>query len=91
MSVTFKNFEFTGTNFDDFYNILYDIEDHQTSWMDEDYAEETAERNYRRYYEKQKVCECNSKEYLKNREVDLRRMLLNRIGKYEPEEGEIFE
>lgn len=95
MSVTLSNFNFTNGNFDEFYNIIYDIEEHHTSWVDEDYAEEMAERSLQKYYKKKKMEKYQSKrknkEYLKHRELDLRRMLLHRIGKYELEEGEIFE
>ena len=95
MPPTLKNFKFTETNFNEFYNILYDIEDYHTSWVDEDYAEKMAERSLQKYYKKKKMEEYQSnlknKEYLKHRELDLRRKLLNRIGKYNPEEGEIFE
>ena len=95
MSATLSNFNITETNFDEFYNILCDIEDHHTSWVDEDYAEEMAELKWQRYCQKQKMDKYQSKvknnEYLKHRELDLRRKLLHRIGKYEPEEGEIFE
>ena len=95
MPPTLKNFKFTNTNFDEFYNIIYDIEDYHTSWLDEDYAEKIAELHLKQYYEKKKKEEYQSKlknkEYLKHREMDLRRKLLHRIGKYEPEEGEVFE
>ena len=95
MPPTLKNFKFTKTNFDDFYNILCDIEDYHTSWVDEDYAEEMAERSLQKYYKKKKMEEyqfkLKNKEYLKHRELDLRRKLLHRIGKYELEEGEVFE
>jgi hypothetical protein len=95
MSATLSNFNITETNFDEFYNILCDIEDHNTSWVDEDYAEEMAERSLQKYYKKKKMEEyqfkLKNKEYLKHRELDLRRKLLHRIGKYELEEGEIFE
>jgi hypothetical protein len=95
MSATLSNFNITETNFDEFYNILCDIEDHHTSWVDEDYAEEMAERSLQKYYKKKKMEEyqfkLKNKEYLKHRELDLRRKLLHRIGKYELEEGEIFE
>ena len=95
MPPTLKNFNFTKTNFNEFYNILYDIEEYHTSWVDEDYAEEMAERSLQKYYKKKKMEEyqfkLKNKEYLKHRELDLRRKLLHRIGKYELEEGEIFE
>ena len=95
MPPTLKNFKFTKTNFNEFYNILYDIEEYHTSWVDEDYAEEMAERSLQKYYKKKKMEEyqfkLKNKEYLKHRELDLRRKLLHRIGKYELEEGEIFE
>lgn len=95
MSASLDNFKFTETNFNEFYNILYDIEECHTSWVDEDYAEEMAELKWQRYCEKKKMNEYQSKlknkEYLKHRELDLRRKLLHRIGKYELEEGEIFE
>ena len=97
MSVTLSNFKFVKSNFDEFYNILYDIEDHHTSWVGEDYAEEMAELKWQRYCnEKKKQTNeyklmLKNKEYLKHRELDLRRKLLHRIGKYELEEGEIFE
>ena len=88
MPTTLKNFKFTQTNFNEFYNILCDIEENHTSWVDEDYAEEMAELHWQQYCKKKKE---KDKEYLKQRELDLRRMLLHRIGKYELEEGEIFE
>ena len=95
MSVTLSNFNFIKDNFDEFYNIIYDIEEQHTSWVDEDYAEEMAERSLQKYYVKKKMEEyqfkLKNKEYLKHRELDLRRKLLHRIGKYELEEGEIFE
>ena len=95
MSVTLSNFKFVKSNFDEFYNIICDIEEHHTSWVDEDYAEEMAELKMQKYYKKKKMDEYQSKlknkEYLKFRELDLRRKLLHRIGKYELEEGEIFE
>lgn len=97
MSATLSNFNITETNFDEFYNTLCDIEDHHTSWVDEDYAEEMAELKWQRYCnEKKKQTNeyksmLKNKEYLKHRELDLRRKLLHRIGKYELEEGEIFE
>ena len=95
MQSTLNNFEFTKSNFDEFYNILYDIEDYHTSWVDEDYAEEIVELKMQKYYKKKKTDEYQSKlknkEYLKFRELDLRRKLLHRIGKYELEEAEIFE
>ena len=100
MSSTLKNFEFTNTdtntNFNEFYNTLCDIEDYHTSWLDEDYAEKIAEHHLKQYYENNKKKEeyqskLKNKEYLKNRELDLRRKLLHRIGKYELEEGEVFE
>ena len=88
-------FNFTKNNFDEFYNILCDIEDTKNSWVDEDYAEEIAQIKLKQYYNKKKKDEYKSKlsnkEYLKHRELDLRRKLLHRIGQYEPEEGEIFE
>ena len=97
MSATLQNFKFTKTNFDEFYNTIYEIEDHHTSWVDEDYAEEMAELKWQRYCkeEEKKTNEyklmLKNKEYLKLRELDLRRKLLHRIGKYQLEEGEIFE
>ena len=95
MSVTLSNFKFVKNNFDEFYNIIYDIEEHHTSWVDEDYAEEIAELKMKQYYNKKKKdvyqSKLQNKEYLKHRELDLRRKLLHRIGKYELEEGEIFE
>ena len=95
MSVLLSNFHFTKDNFNEFYNIIYDIEEHHTSWVDEDYAEEMAELKWQCYCQKQKMDKYQSKlknkEYLKFRELDLRRKLLYRFGKYEPEEGEIFE
>lgn len=95
MSVSLDNFKLTKTNFDEFYNILCDIEEHHTSWVDEDYANEMADRKWQRYCNKKKMDEYQSKlknkEYLKYREIDLRRKLLHRIGKYELEEGEIFD
>jgi len=90
-----KNFQFTQTNFDEFYNTICDIESRQTSWINEEYAEEIAELKWQRYCEKKKKDDYQSKlknkKYLQFRELDLRRKLLNRIGKYELEEGEIFE
>ena len=91
MAPSLKNFVFTKTNFDDFYNILCEIEERATSWVDQDYAEEQAERKYQFYLKEQYELKMKHKEYFKNRERDLRRKLLTRIGKYEPEEGEIFE
>ena len=97
MPPTLNNFKFTKTNFNEFYNILYDIEEYHSSWVDEDYAEEIAELKWQRYCneEKKKTTEyqlmLKNTDYLKNRELDLRRKLLHRIGKYELEEGEIFE
>jgi len=98
MSATLQNFKFTKTNFDEFYNTIYEIEDHHTSWVDEDYAEEMAELKWQRYCKEEEEKKTNeyklmlkNKEYLKHRELDLRRKLLHRIGKYELEEGEIFE
>jgi hypothetical protein len=76
--------------FDEFYNRLCDIEERETSWVDQDYAEEIAEKKWQRYLQK-KYIEANKSSVLKYREVDLRRKLLHRIGKYELEEGEIFE
>lgn len=91
MAPSLKNFVFTKTNFDDFYNILCEIEERATSWVDQDYAEEQAERKYQFYLKEQYKLKLKNKEYFKNRELDLRRKLLTRIGEYEPEEGEIFE
>ena len=95
MLASLNNFEFTKTNFNEFYNILCDMEDYHTSWVDEDYAEEIAELKMKQYYNKKKKdvyqSKLQNKEYLKQRELDLRRKLLHRIGKYELEEGEIFE
>jgi hypothetical protein len=95
MQTTLRNVELTRTNFNEFYNILYDIEERHTSWVDEDYADELAESKWKQYCKKKKMDNYKSKlwnkEYFKNRELDLRRMLLHRIGKYELEEGEIFE
>ena len=69
MPPTLKNFKFTKTNFNEFYNILYDIEEYHTSWVDEDYAEEMAERSLQKYYKKKKMEEyqfkLKNKEYLK--------------------------
>jgi len=95
MPPTLKNFKFTQTNFNEFYNIICDIEDYHNSWIDEDYAEEMAERKWQEYLQKEKMkkhlSDLKKKEHLKHREMDLRRKLLYRIGKYELEEGEIFE
>ena len=95
MPPTLKNFKFTKTNFDEFYNILCDIEEYHTSWVDEDYANEMADRKWQEYCRKNRLYKYLStlkdKEYLEQRELDLRRKLLHRIGKYELEEGEIFE
>lgn len=95
MTTTLKNFDLINTNFDEFYNAIYDIEEYQTSWVDEEYADEVAEINWQCYCKEKKMNKYQSnlknKEYLKHRELDLRRKLLHRIGKYEPEEGEIFE
>ncbi len=99
MPATLKNFEFSNnkTKFDEFYNNLCDIEDKHTSWADEDYADEIAELKWQHYCNKKEKqtneykSMLKTKEYLKHREFDLRRMLLHRIGKYELEEGEIFE
>ena len=92
MSVSLQNFQLTNTTFDEFYNTLCDIEDYHTSWLDEDYAE----RNWQQHYQKKitkiyKSKQEKNKEYSKYREIDLRRKLLHRIGKYELEEGEVFE
>ena len=95
MPATLKDFVFTKDNFDEFYNILCDIEDYHTSWLNEEYAEEIAEIDWQLYCEKKKKEQhkiiLKRKEHLKHRELDLRRKLLAKIGKYEPEEGEIFE
>jgi hypothetical protein len=95
MLTTLHNFKFTQTNFNEFYNFLYDKHYLETSWVDEDYAEEIAELKWQQYCQKKKMVKYLSnlkcKEYLKHRELDLRRKLLHRIGKYELEEGEIFE
>jgi hypothetical protein len=81
--------------FDEFYNRLYDIEERETSWVDQDYAEEMAEKKWQRYLQKKYIekvkSKANKNSRLKYRELDLRRKLLHRIGKYELEEGEIFE
>ena len=75
--------------FDEFYNRLYDIEESKTSWIDQDYADEIAEKKLQRYLKKKYIETINKSN--KYRELDLRRKLLHRIGKYELEEGEIFE
>ena len=81
--------------FDEFYNRLCDIEERETSWVDQDYAEEIAEKKWQRYLQKKYIekvkSKANKNSRLKYRELDLRRKLLHRIGKYELEEGEIFE
>lgn len=84
--------------FDEFYNRLCDIEERETSWVDQDYAEEIADKRWKLFKEK-RFEEMKSsprmnyleRRRLKYRELDLRRKLLHRIGKYELEEGEIFE
>ena len=91
MAPSVKKFGFNKINFDDLYNILGEIEERATSWVDQDYEEEQAERKYQFYLKEQYKLKLKNKEYFKNRELDLRRKLLTRIGKYEPEEGEIFE
>lgn len=82
-------------NFDEFYNAICDLEEYHTSWVDEDYADEVAELYVKKYNEKKMMMKYQSnlknKDYLKHRELDLRRKLLHRIGKYELEDGEIFE
>jgi hypothetical protein len=81
--------------FDEFYNRLCDIEERETSWIDQDYAEEIAEKKWQRYLQEKYIetmkAKANKNPRLKYREIDLRRKLLHRIGKYELEEGEIFE
>jgi hypothetical protein len=81
--------------FDDFYNHLCDIEERETNWVDQDYAEEIAEKKWQRYLREKYIetmkAKANNNSRLKYREIDLRRKLLHRIGKYELEEGEIFE
>lgn len=93
--------------FDEFYNRLCDIEERETSWVDQDYAEEIADKKWKLFKEKRieemkkemKKSKMKSsprmnyleRRRLKYRELDLRRKLLHRIGKYELEEGEIFE
>lgn len=95
MPASLDNFKFTKNKFDEFYNILCDIEEYHTSWVDEDYANEMADRKWREYCRKNRMRQylstLKNKEYLKQREQDLRRKLLHRIGKYELEEGEVFE
>jgi len=82
-------------DFDTFYNALCVIDEQHNSWIDEDYADAIAELKWQRYCKKKKIMEyklkLNSLDYSKHRELDLRRMLLHKIGKYELEEGEIFE
>ena len=81
--------------FDEFYNRFYDIEERETSWVDQDYADEIAEKKWQMYLQKKYIdsikSKANKNHMLKYRELDLRRKLLHRIGKYELEEGEIFE
>jgi hypothetical protein len=81
--------------FDEFYNRLYDIEERETSWVDQDYADEIAGKKWQMYLQEKYMesikSKANKNPMLKYRELDLRRKLLHRIGKYELEEGEIFE
>lgn len=82
-------------NFNDFFNALYDLEYEKNSWVDQDYADEILEqkrqRNIINQNKKKYQSSLKNKDFMKNRELDLRRSLLHRAGKYELEEGEVFE
>ena len=78
--------------FDEFYNVLFDIEERESSWIDDEYAEKIAEKKLTYHLmQKNKKNEYKLSDDMKNRELDLRRKLLHNIGKYELEEGEVFE
>jgi hypothetical protein len=60
------------------------------SWVNQDYAEEMATREWKMVLQKRYQVKYVTQS-MKYREQDLKRKLLHRIGKYELEEGEIFE
>jgi hypothetical protein len=82
-------------DFNEFFNVLCKIEDEKNSWVNEEYADEIVEQKWQQYVidQKKKKYKSNlkNKDYMKTRELDLRRRLLHRVGKYELEEGEVFE
>ena len=80
-------------DFNDFYNALYDLEEYKNSWVVDEEMEKTIQmREIKETKESEKLRnEMEKREQLKMRELDLRRKLLHRIGKYELEEGEVFE
>ena len=73
-------------DFNDFYNALYDLEEYKNSWVVDEEMEKSIQMREMKESEK-----LRKREQLETRELDLRRKLLHRIGKYELEEGEIFE
>ena len=87
-------------SFEDFFAKLKQIESDKNSWFQETETEEELERKYEqkrlRIQEKNRLQDHQQnqqqiREANLYKETDLRRKLLYKLGKYELEEGEVFE
>lgn len=91
-------------SFEDFFEKLKQIESDKNSWFQETESEEELEKKYElkrlRIQKKNRLQDQNQNQQQNQqkireanlcKETDLRRKLLYKLGKYELEEGEVFE
>lgn len=95
MAKSLRELVLTKDNFEEFYAMLWSLEEESKSWVNNEYSDSVVEEQIRRKNFNCKrlkyITNLRNRDYYSTREMDLRRMLLHKIGKYELEEGEIFE